>query len=377
MAWTVDGLSYDTRMKLTIDQTKVDAALTDFPVLVKLTDARFDWTHANADGFDIRFTESDGSTLCKYERERHDGADYAEYWVKVPAVSAVADTDFYMYYRTTDTADGGDPTNVWDTYFKAVWHLHGAAETDIDDSTANNNDVTAKTGTPDFNQAAKVYNGVQFVAASVEWLAVPNADTLYPSTDNFTVESWFKCADSATYRVIGEMGLGANEYVQGRVENDGKVFTYWRTADNGQVYRWTGTADLDNATWHYFAATLVFATPVLTHYVDGAPDNDASQTQANTWQGAINPGEGMALGGGIENTQYFNGLLDEIRLSKGIARSAAWIKGTFYSVSDTLLTYGTEEGASEIKTINGLAKASVKTVNGLAIASVKTVNGLA
>lgn len=35
-----------------------------------------------------------------------------------------------------------------------------------------------------------------------------------------------------------------------------------------------------------------------------------------------------------------------------------------------------EEPASNIKTINGLAKASVKTFNGLAIASVKSINGL-
>ena len=61
--WTVNSLEYRTRKKLTIDHTKVGATLTNFPVLVKLTDSRFDWTHSNSDGFDIRFTASDGSTL--------------------------------------------------------------------------------------------------------------------------------------------------------------------------------------------------------------------------------------------------------------------------------------------------------------------------
>lgn len=42
-----------------------------------------------------------------------------------------------------------------------------------------------------------------------------------------------------------------------------------------------------------------------------------------------------------------------------------------------LLTVDYTAPSTNIKTINGLAKASVKTVNGLAIASVKTRNGLA
>ena len=55
MAWVVDGLSYTTRKKLTVDQTKIDTAdLTDFPCLVKLTSANFDFSHSNADGFDVR-----------------------------------------------------------------------------------------------------------------------------------------------------------------------------------------------------------------------------------------------------------------------------------------------------------------------------------
>ena len=58
------------RKKITINHTKIDSDLTDFPVLVKLTSANFDFSKANADGFDIRFTSDDGTTLLKFERER-------------------------------------------------------------------------------------------------------------------------------------------------------------------------------------------------------------------------------------------------------------------------------------------------------------------
>ena len=124
-SWTVGGLIYTTRLLFTIDNTKVDSTLTNFPVLVKLTTENFPFSLANSDGFDLRFTQNDGSTLLKYERERHDSTSgKAEYWVKIPEVSSSVDTTFYLYFRITDTADGEDATNVWDGYFTAVYHLN-------------------------------------------------------------------------------------------------------------------------------------------------------------------------------------------------------------------------------------------------------------
>ena len=142
MAW-LSGYSH--RRKITIDNTKVDSTLTDFPVLVKLTSANFDFSQANSDGFDVRFCSNDGETLLKYERERHDSAnELAEYWVKVPSVSDSADTYIYLYYRTEDTADGADGENVWDSNHKAVHHLKDATTSTVLDSTSNNNDGTKK-----------------------------------------------------------------------------------------------------------------------------------------------------------------------------------------------------------------------------------------
>jgi len=70
-----DWLSgYTTRRKITIDSSKIDADLTDFPVLVKLTSSNFDFSEANSDGYDIRFTSSDGTTLLDFERVKHDSS---------------------------------------------------------------------------------------------------------------------------------------------------------------------------------------------------------------------------------------------------------------------------------------------------------------
>lgn len=95
---------YSCRKKLTIDHDKVDASLTDFPTLVKLTSSNFDFSKPSPNGYDIQFTSEDGLTPLSYERELYDAANQLAYfWVKVPSVSSSADTDFYMYYGVSET----------------------------------------------------------------------------------------------------------------------------------------------------------------------------------------------------------------------------------------------------------------------------------
>jgi len=69
MSW-LSGYTY--RRKITLDYTKFPSTLTDFPLLVKLTAANFDFSKIlTAGGLDVRFTSSDGSTLLKFDREFH------------------------------------------------------------------------------------------------------------------------------------------------------------------------------------------------------------------------------------------------------------------------------------------------------------------
>jgi len=176
------------RIKITTDQTDIDADLTDFPVLVKLTSTNFDFTKALSTGNDIRFTASDGSTLLKYERERHDSTNsLAEYWVKVPAVSGTVNTDFYIYYGKSDAADGADPTAVWDANSMGVWHKKDITTSTIADSTANANNGTKKAANEPIEANGKIgkaqsYDGVN------DYVEIPHSDE-FPRED-VTVEFW-------------------------------------------------------------------------------------------------------------------------------------------------------------------------------------------
>lgn len=160
MGWLT---GYTKRIKLTVDQTKVDGDLTDFPVLVKLTSVNFNFAESKADGFDIRFTSSDGTTLLKFERERHDSVNQlAEYWVKIPAVSGTVDTDFYMYYGGSTWANytgnpilapNGhvkchEPSIVYEDGGWTMWYMDFISGTYFDTYRARSTDGINFTDTP-------------------------------------------------------------------------------------------------------------------------------------------------------------------------------------------------------------------------------------
>jgi hypothetical protein len=372
MAWTVDGLSYTTRKKLTVDQTKIDTAdLTDFPCLVKLSAANFDFSHANADGFDIRFTAANGSTLLKYERERHDNAnELAEYWVKIPTVEYDADTDFYMYYRTTDTADGADAANVWDSSYLGVYHLYDDdTGTTIVDSKATNN-LTKKANAEPSQDDGLEYKGQHYDGSDDVITHATLFDT-FPSA--FMIEGWVKFdvtfnSSSTTekgfwrkYNLIG--GPWGYAYVSFQ-QLDGRIQYQIYTDATYQCF--TTTASWTAGTWYHIA--FKGGSGGMEIWVNGvSEDTDAS---------TVMPGNGTNSDMMVGNVNTaFDGVIDEFRISNS-ARTSGYVKASYNSGANTLLTYGAEDSGTNIKSFNGLAKASIKSVNGLAIASVKSINSL-
>lgn len=319
MAW-LSG--YTTRRKLTIDQTKVDDNLADFPVLVKLTSANFDFTKANADGFDLRFTSSDGETLLKYERERHDSVnELAEYWVKVPAVAAGADTDIYIYYRTTDTADGADPTNVWDSNYKMVLHMNDNPDTStVQDSTSNNKDGTKKAANEPIEAVGKIGKAQDFDGSD------DRIDTTPAATSAHTITAWIYPHNVYSTGEGHLFSLADTDYFAVR---NTKLNSYTYQSDN--VY-----ANTVLAVNNWYHVTLVRNGTAYAFYLNGAPDG--TPTAASR---AIAGTHGVGARG-TTGAYPFDGIIDEFRLSEGV-RSAAWIKADYNSGADTLLTYGDEE----------------------------------
>jgi len=130
------------RVKVSIDAGDVDSALSNFPVLLYISDSSginsddvsfvFDELTSDDNRKKIAVTTDDGTTECYVEIEKwDDGNEKAWLWVKVPSVASGADTELYLYYdkdHAENTAKVGDTNdaiaeNVWDTNFKAVYHM--------------------------------------------------------------------------------------------------------------------------------------------------------------------------------------------------------------------------------------------------------------
>jgi hypothetical protein len=175
---------------IVIDHTKVNEALTDFPILVRLTTDNFNFNQCRQDGFDIRFFDSNGSPLS-YQRERHDfDEEKAEYWVKVPLISSSQNTVITMEYGNLSAADGADPANVWDADFISLWHLteisNGTAG-EFDDSKASNDGQG--TGSNPSQTEGRIAFAQSFDGSAA--ISVPDHSSL--NTEDFvTLSGWLK-----------------------------------------------------------------------------------------------------------------------------------------------------------------------------------------
>ncbi|MDH3602200.1 MAG: DUF2341 domain-containing protein, partial [Candidatus Tectomicrobia bacterium] len=135
-------LSFGFRKSISIDNAQVSGstALTDFPLLVNVTDADLRTTvkggHvASSSGDDILFRVLDDATCggvglapctLDHEIEKYDDetGNFVA-WVRIPSLSATSDTTLYMYYGNSSiTAPIENPAGVWESNYKGVWHLH-------------------------------------------------------------------------------------------------------------------------------------------------------------------------------------------------------------------------------------------------------------
>jgi len=150
------------RIKISINHNNVDNPLSNFPVLVYLSNSSgyndadvtpiLDELENNSKR--IAVTTSDGLSQCYAEIEKWDNVNKKAWlWVNVPSVSVSEDTDLYLYYdrdHTDNVAYIGDasslPTeSVWDRNFTLVTHMNNASDAiHLKDSTFNGNDGTKK-----------------------------------------------------------------------------------------------------------------------------------------------------------------------------------------------------------------------------------------
>ena len=326
----LDGWS--SRVKMTIDSDLVDADLTNFPVLVYLQDGgNFAFADALANGNDIRFTQSDGISLLAYERQYHTSPE-AWYWVRLPSVSSSADTDFYVYYGNAGASDGAAPSNVWDSDFVAVYHL-GEANTGmvIADSTGGHN--AAKKSNAEPSQTTGAIGKGQDFDNTDDFINIANhAD--FDFTEAVTFELWAKHNSNAPEFILSNRTRSDCAVY---MISDGKNMDF--AVHIGNVVKAAqGSVALGITDWRYCAGTYDKADGLVKSYVDDNPADTFDSGGGNIDVTGVD----YRIGWGHSDGYVWDGPIDEVRMSS-IARSAAWIKASYHSGADGLITFGQEE----------------------------------
>ncbi len=99
------------RKQITIPYSKVNGPLTNFPVLIDITDSDLA-AHAQGDGDDIVFT-TDETHKLNHEIEYY-ASGHLVAWVNVSSLSSTQDTILFMYYGKADAVNQENPAGVWD-----------------------------------------------------------------------------------------------------------------------------------------------------------------------------------------------------------------------------------------------------------------------
>lgn len=329
---------FSKRIELTIDSSKVDGDLTNFPILIKLSsssgisdsDLTSIFTELGANSKKIAVTTSN-NTQCYVEIERWDNANnLAILWAKIPSVSHTANTILYLYYdgSASDNAtyvgdtDSEVAENVWDSDYKAVYHFN--VETSIKDSTSNDYDSSSSDGTQ-YSYDGKIGKGLGLVRGSYIDYNFSGSMGMSSGT-TFTIQFCYKCIDDSNVHKIfkgsgssGEIWYSDN-LIAFRVDN---YDHFALISDTSVEVDFTFITIVRNGTGNDFKAYINGIEKSINYQSYTQPDNSFNLVD-------------------IGNNGDINGILDEARFSN-TNRSEAWIVADYNSQNDSLISYGSFE----------------------------------
>ncbi|MCD4760927.1 DUF2341 domain-containing protein, partial [bacterium] len=339
--------SWAFKKQITIDHTKVDAALANFPVLIDLSSDTSLANYAQNDGNDISFIASDETTQLDHEIEGFNGTTgELQAWVEIPSLSASSDTVIYMYYGNSICGSQEDVSGVWDSDHKTVHHLKDLTTSTTEDSTSNNNDGTKRAANEPIEATGEIGKAQSFDGTN-DYVKITNNVT--PSPTSLTISSWIKKESGGhTYECALHKGsantIGSSDYWLGVDNVDYLTATIGanRSGIGWSAGRITPLTAAIYGEWYHLAAT--WDGSVVRVYLNGAYNKQYALT---SYSSLTTP---TRFGSSADGTFYqFRGVVDEIRISD-TARSAGWIKTSYNNQNSpsTFYSLGAELGLNPV-----------------------------
>lgn len=291
---------------------------------------------------DLIFTsDSGGTTKIPWEIDSYDGTNGILWaWVQLATVSHSSNTVFYVFYddasvNTQQNTSSFAPSAVWDSNYKAVYHLPDGSSLLTADSTSNaaNAGISGSVSAV----AGQIDGGASLPGSAFNYLAGPG--NINPT--NITISAWVKATS-------GTQGYIVNK------NYDGSTVAYSLNVNtNDTCSGCTNGMAFFSGGWHQSGINTNITGNGAFNYVVGTYDGTTLKYYVNS--GTVDSSQGissslptsnasaMDIGRYANNTAYFNGIIDEVRISS-IARPANWITTEYNNQSNpqSFLTAGSE-----------------------------------
>jgi hypothetical protein len=308
--------------------------------------AVFDELTSDANRKKIAVTQSNGTTQCYVEIERWDDAsEKAWLWVKVPSISALADTTIYIYYdstqadNTTYVGDVNDAVsaNVWDSDYLFVLHLNEDPTGTIYDSTTNDRDF-ASVGSMIAGdlQDGHIGKAIHFDGSDDALQRAAGTPNVQGDSE-ISLECWFNLdttAAAATFEHFITNTNSGNELGQALRISEDELSGYLNIGGANAILR-TGTL----STGQFYYSALRWKTGEKIALFLGTDKTESGGTVSGTLSRS---GGKWDVGNWVYQNRPIDGFVDEVRISQ-IKRTDEWLKASYYSGDDNLCDFGSEE----------------------------------
>ncbi|HWD21026.1 MAG TPA: DUF2341 domain-containing protein [Verrucomicrobiae bacterium] len=315
---------FSHRLKITFPGFQGSAPLTNFPALVSFSANTPGFSYgqfASPTGGDLRFADSGGLTELPYEMNQWNPAGTSTIWVLLPSLASATDSIWAYWGNPAATNPPAYTTNgaVWQPNHIAVWHLEQGGFPYLD--SAGHYPIAG--GVAPAGTAGWIGEGQSFNSDYLDAGAVNLGNT-------FTLSAWFYLPPG----VANIQTLFANKHGGWNTDGVSLYVDTYNTSDRavlletgdgtGGVTAQSPSGAISDGHWHFVAATVDRVNGVGQIYVDGV-----NQTQSNPVQVNFANQADLNLGRFTDASFPFRGLMDEVRITAGLATpdwiQAAWM----------------------------------------------------
>jgi hypothetical protein len=377
--WTV----YDWKFPLTFDGVTEGATLTDFPVLVRISEydeatgkgiRNFDYDGCLLpDGGDLRFEDENG-TLLMSEVDIWNTNGESLVWVKVPTLAK--GTKIWARYGSK-YVHAVNPKDVWSNGFLGVWHLGAEGSSDQPDSVEGGNSFKLTTDYADGVRAGT--NGVAGLGAAFNQRSgdgygaytIADSNQKYSGFTKFTVEYWTYQNDHAPSAAPSNSQIlfKSNAWSAFEAKENGRNgLQIYIAGNSGESY----VNAANNAQNKPVQAVWNHSVHVFDGSDGGVAGEDTTINRAVYLNGRrcdlsssgelkgtlVSNGNKLCLGNnnapssGNKYPAPYRGIIDEVRIST-VTRSAAWVKATYDTIANNaaFTAYGSARNTREGLTV--------------------------